>query len=71
MAQIFPLSEGTFTVGHNKQFVPFDAQQDELAARAKGSLLVEIQLFLVVTHKDVIVFDTGLGFRENRYSADS
>jgi glyoxylase-like metal-dependent hydrolase (beta-lactamase superfamily II) len=63
MAEIYPLSEGTFTVGHDKQFVPFDADKDELNARATGSLLVEIQPFLVVTGKDVIIFDTGLGFR--------
>lgn len=64
MAKIHPLSEGIYTVGHDKNFIPFDVGKDELNARATGSLLVEIQPFLVVTGKDVIVFDTGLGFRE-------
>lgn len=63
MAKIFPLSEGVFTVGHDKQFVPFNLQNDELTNRPTGSLLVEILPFLVVTDKDVMVLDTGLGFK--------
>lgn len=66
MAQIFPLSEGVFTVGHDKQFVPFDIGQDELTRRPTGSLLVEVQPFLVVTERDVIVLDTGLGFADRQ-----
>ncbi len=62
MAQIFPLSEGAFTVGYDKRFVPFDLEKDVLTDRPTGSLLVEVQPFLVVTAKDVIVFDSGLGF---------
>lgn len=62
MAQIFPLSEGSFTVGHDKHFVPFNLDQDILTDRTTGSLLVEVQPFLVVTAKDVIIFDSGLGF---------
>lgn len=65
MAKIFPLSEGVFTVGHDKQFVPFNQQEDVLTDRPTGSLLVEIQPFLVVTDKDVIVLDTGLGYEHN------
>lgn len=65
MAKIFPLSEGVFTVGHDKQFVPFAQDADELTDRPTGSLLVEIQPFLVVTGKDVIVLDTGLGYTQN------
>lgn len=63
MAQIFPLSEGVFTIGHDKNFVPFNIHKDELNDRPTGSLLVEVQPFLVVTSKDLIVFDTGLGFK--------
>jgi glyoxylase-like metal-dependent hydrolase (beta-lactamase superfamily II) len=63
MAEIYPLSEGVFTVGHDKHFVPFDESQHELNERPTGSLLVEVQPFLVVTDRDVIVFDTGLGFK--------
>jgi glyoxylase-like metal-dependent hydrolase (beta-lactamase superfamily II) len=65
MAKIFPLSEGEFTIGHDKIFVPFDLQNDILTDRPTGSLLVEVQPFLVVTEKDVIVLDAGLGFEED------
>jgi len=62
MAKVFPLSEGVFTIGHDKQFVPFNIDTDILTDRPTGSLLVEIQPFLVVTDKDVILLDTGLGY---------
>lgn len=65
MATIYPLSEGVFTIGHDKIFVPFNLATDELNARPIGSLLVEVQPFLVVTDKDVIVLDTGLGFHNS------
>lgn len=62
MTQIFPLSEGTFTIGHDKIFHPFIEGQDELNERPTGSLLVEVQPFAIVNDKDVILLDTGLGF---------
>lgn len=65
MAKIFPLSEGEFTVGRDKQFMPFNLAHDELNDRSTGSLLVEVQPFLVVTEKDVLVLDTGLGFHNS------
>ncbi len=65
MAEIYPLSEGVFTIGHDKQFVPFDMANDVLLERPSGSLLVEIQPLLVITAKDVIIFDTGLGFKNS------
>ncbi len=65
MAAIYPLSEGVFTVGHDKEFVPFNLLSDELNDRPTGSLLVEVQPFLIVTDKDVIVLDTGLGFKNS------
>ena len=64
--QIIPLSEGVFTIDKSKIFVPFDANKDELQARSSGSLLVEIQPFVVITKKDVLLLDTGLGFIQNR-----
>jgi glyoxylase-like metal-dependent hydrolase (beta-lactamase superfamily II) len=63
--RIIPLSEGTFTIDQTKLFVPFDASQDELHERSKGSLLVEIQPFVVITSKDILLLDTGLGFEIN------
>ncbi|MBS1687650.1 MAG: MBL fold metallo-hydrolase [Bacteroidetes bacterium] len=65
MAKIYPLSEGEFTVGRDKNFLPFNLGKDELNERTIGSLLVEVQPFLVVTDKDLIVFDTGLGFHNS------
>jgi glyoxylase-like metal-dependent hydrolase (beta-lactamase superfamily II) len=62
MTQIFPLSEGTFTIGRDKIFHPFDEAHDELNDRPTGSLLVEVQPFAIVNDKDVLLLDTGLGF---------
>jgi glyoxylase-like metal-dependent hydrolase (beta-lactamase superfamily II) len=65
--KIIPLSEGTFTVDQTKNFVPFQLDKDDLQDRSKGSLLVEIQPFAVITSKDIIVLDTGLGFADENY----
>jgi len=63
--KIIPLSEGTFTIDKSKLFVPFDDAKDNLQSRPVGSLLVEIQPFVVITSKDILLFDTGLGFEKN------
>src|SRR5215510_5301593 len=63
--KIVPLSEGTFTIDKTKLFVPFDETKDELQERSRGSLLVEIQPFVVITSKDVLLLDTGLGFSQD------
>ncbi|MGI8581438.1 MAG: MBL fold metallo-hydrolase [Chitinophagaceae bacterium] len=60
--KIIPLGEGTFTVDKTKQFIPFDLEKDKLQERNVGSLLVEIQPFVIVTSKDILLLDTGLGF---------
>lgn len=60
--KIIPLSEGTFTIDHTKQFIPFNLQGDNLQERSRGSLLVEVQPFVVITSKDILLLDTGLGF---------
>ena len=62
--QIFPLSEGAFTIDKTKVFVPFNTASEELNSRPVGSLLVEIQPFVIITDKDVILLDTGLGYNE-------
>lgn len=64
MPEIIPLSEGSFTVDQTKKFVPFQADKDDLQQRTKGSLLVEIQPFAIVTSKDILLMDTGLGFAD-------
>ena len=63
--KIIPLSEGSFTIDKTKLFVPFDEEKDELQKRPVGSLLVEVQPFVVITSEDVLLLDTGLGFEKN------
>ncbi|HUR11268.1 MAG TPA: MBL fold metallo-hydrolase [Flavitalea sp.] len=60
--KIIPLSEGTFTIDKSKKFVPFDEAKDDLQNRPVGSLLVEVQPFVVITTEDVLLLDAGLGF---------
>lgn len=59
---IIPLSEGSFTIDSSKEFIPFNKDRDDLQARATGSLLVEIQPFIIKTENEIILIDTGLGF---------
>lgn len=59
---IIPLSEGSFTVDKTKHFRSFNTATDKLNERPAGSLLVEVQPFAVITSKDIIVIDAGLGF---------
>jgi glyoxylase-like metal-dependent hydrolase (beta-lactamase superfamily II) len=63
--QIIPLSEGVFTIDKSKIFIPFDLNKDELQERHSGSLLVEVQPFVIITSKDILLLDTGLGFMQN------
>jgi glyoxylase-like metal-dependent hydrolase (beta-lactamase superfamily II) len=63
--KIIPLSEGTFTIDKTKIFVPFDVDSDDLQKRPIGSLLVEVQPFVIITSKDILLIDTGLGFTVN------
>ena len=62
--KIIPLSEGAFSIDKTKVFVPFNKEEDDLQQRSTGSLLVEVQPFAVITKKDIIIIDTGLGFTE-------
>jgi len=63
--KIIPLSEGTFTIDKTKLFVPFDNTVHDLQQRPVGSLLVEIQPFVIITSKDILLLDTGLGFEKD------
>ena len=60
--KVIPLSEGSFTVDKTKVLVPFNMDTDDMQNRAVGSLLVEVQPFVVITDKDVLLLDAGLGF---------
>ena len=59
--RLHPLSEGSFTVDGTKEFIPFNKEASHLQERATGSILVEIQPFVVITENDIILLDTGLG----------
>jgi len=61
-ANIVPLNEGYYTIGFDKIFIPFDKEKDVLEERSRGSLLVEIQPFLIITNEQKILIDSGLGF---------
>jgi len=63
--KIIPLSEGSFTIDKTKLFVPFDEDAHVLNERPAGSLLVEIQPFVIVTSTDILLLDTGLGFNDS------
>jgi glyoxylase-like metal-dependent hydrolase (beta-lactamase superfamily II) len=63
--KIIPLSEGAFTIDKTKLFVPFDEEKDDLQQRPVGSLLVEIQPFIVITSRDILLLDAGLGFEDS------
>jgi len=63
MMKVIPLSEGSFTVDKTKEFVPFDKDNDKMQDRPAGSLLVEIQPFVIRTKDDIFLLDTGLGFK--------
>lgn len=64
--KIIPLSEGSFTIDKTKLFIPFNTSQDDLQSRPVGSLLVEVQPFVVITSKDILLLDTGLGFSDDK-----
>ncbi len=60
--KIIPLSEGSFTIDNTKIFIPFNIEKDDLQQRPLGSLLVEVQPFCIITKKDILLIDTGLGY---------
>ena len=62
--RVIPLSEGAFTIDQTKLFVPFNEDKDDLQKRPVGSLLVEVQPFVVITSSDILLLDTGLGFSD-------
>lgn len=63
--KIIPLSEGMFTIDASREPIPFNPEKDSLQNRRMGSLLIVIQPFLMITSKDILLFDTGLNIVEN------
>jgi len=62
MINIFPLSEGEFSIGRDKVFIPYPLATEDLQHSIKESLLIEIQPFLIQLNNELILLDTGLGF---------
>ncbi|WP_426670510.1 MBL fold metallo-hydrolase [Mucilaginibacter sp. McL0603] len=63
--EIFALGEGSYSVDSSKKFIPFDPQTDSAKDRP-GSLFIHVNPFLVKTTDDLILFDSGLGFKDTR-----
>jgi len=63
--EIFVLGEGSYSVDSSKKFIPFDPQVDNFRERP-GSLFIHINPFLVKTSHDLILFDSGLGYKDTR-----
>ena len=62
---IFPLTEGSYSVDSTKKFIPFNPDLDNPRDRP-GSLFIHVQPFLVKTDTDLVLFDAGLGFKNNQ-----
>ena len=56
------LFEGSYSVDASKKFIPFDPKVDQAKDRP-ASLFIFIQPFLVETPNDLILIDTGLGYK--------
>ena len=63
--QIFSLGEGSYSVDATKKFIPFDSQTDNPKDRP-ASLFIHVNPFLVKTDTDLVLLDTGLGFKNTR-----
>lgn len=59
------LYEGSYSVDNSKTFIPFDPSIHHPKDRP-ASLFVYVQPFLVETGSDLVVLDTGLGFKNEK-----
>jgi len=63
--KIFALGEGSYSVDASKKFIPFNPETDNPKERP-ASLFIHVNPFLVQTANDLIVLDTGLGYKDTR-----
>lgn len=61
--EIFALGEGSYSVNSSKQFIPFNPATDNAKDRP-GSLFIHVNPFLVKTDRDLILLDSGLGYKD-------
>ncbi|TQM52575.1 glyoxylase-like metal-dependent hydrolase (beta-lactamase superfamily II) [Arcticibacter tournemirensis] len=62
--KVVPLYEGSYSVDKSKKFIPFDPEVHNPKDRP-ASLFVYVQPFLVETSAGLLVFDTGLGYKND------
>ena len=61
--EIHVLGEGSYSVDATKKFIPFNFETDDKKSRP-GSLFIYINPFLVKTDDDLILLDSGLGYKD-------
>ncbi len=62
MSKVFALNEGFYSVDQSKEFMPFNPSVDDPKSRP-ASIFVHVQPFLVELKNDLILLDTGLGYK--------
>ena len=65
MSKVFALNEGFYSVDQTKKFIPFNPSIDDPKSRP-ASLFVHVQPFLVELKNDLILLDTGLGYKNEK-----
>ncbi|WP_295672797.1 MBL fold metallo-hydrolase [uncultured Mucilaginibacter sp.] len=63
--KIHALCEGSYSVDATKKFIPFNPEIDNYRDRP-ASLFIHVNPFLVETDDELIVLDTGLGYKDTR-----
>lgn len=62
--KIHPLNEGSYSVDATKKFIPFNPEVDNYKDRP-ASLFIHINPFLIETGNDLILMDSGLGYKNS------
>jgi len=63
--KIHALNEGSYSVDATKKFIPFNPEVDNYRDRP-ASLFIHINPFLIETGDDLILLDSGLGYKDTR-----
>ena len=63
--QVYTLHEGSYSVDITKKFLPFDPAIHSPKDRP-ASLFIHVQPFLVKLNNSLILFDTGLGYSDEK-----
>jgi glyoxylase-like metal-dependent hydrolase (beta-lactamase superfamily II) len=63
--KIDTLNEGSYSVDATKKFIPFNPETDNFRDRP-ASLFIHVNPFLVQMDNELMVLDTGLGYKDTR-----